>query len=181
MFADWKHAWRQAVENFQRELDEDSGGSPAAMWRDHATAASALRRLDIEIESTRTEAAAERAQEAVCRRREQLARNIGDDETVRLAETYAARHAEYADILERKVEVFVAERTLLARDVEIMQGELHARGVHTAAPAGKVDAGEPTDTKHDAEARTREDARFRQLERERAVEARLEELKKKHR
>ncbi|MGH7443924.1 MAG: hypothetical protein ACREKM_03565, partial [Longimicrobiales bacterium] len=114
MFEDWKQAWRQAVENFQRELDDDRGDDATrAMRRDERTTADALPRLDSELATARKNAAAERTAESVCRRREGLARNIGDDETAAIAAEYAERHAERAAILERKADVLEAERALL--------------------------------------------------------------------
>src|SRR5690606_4121595 len=124
MFDDWKQAWRQAVENFQREI---AGGAPPrvrAMERELTSAGGALAKLDDEIRRTKRELEKERHEEQVCRRREALARNVGDEETVRIAVEYAARHAERAAVLERKIAVLDDERTLLARDVEVMRQTL---------------------------------------------------------
>lgn len=182
MFEDWKHAWRAAVDNFRRELEESEAddGSPAhvrAMRRELQAARSALDRLDREIGRARKDAEAERTEEATCRRREVLARRVGDEETVRLASDFATRHAERADILERKVAVFVQERALLSRDLEemerVMAAQPGADEVLKEAPRPDV-----------LEERAREDRDFARLDREareRAAEQRLEELKKRMR
>jgi hypothetical protein len=182
MFEDWKHAWREAVDNFRRELEESEAddGSPAhvrAMRRELLTARSALDRLDREIGRARKDAEAERTEEATCRRREALARKVGDEETVRLAADFASRHAERADILERKVGVFEQERALLSRDLEemerVMAAQPGADEVLKEAPRPDV-----------LEERAREDRDFARLDREareRAAEQRLEELKKRMR
>lgn len=183
MFEDWKKAWREAVENFRRELEEvdtEGGGSPdvRAMRRDLVSARGALDKLDLEIERTRKEGAAEREQEAVCRRREGLARNIGDEETARLAGEFAVRHAERALVMERKVDVLVEERTLLRRDLDAMQETLKAQ------PGGAAAAFEAPPDPDVLEQRAREDRDFARLDREareRAAEQRLEELKRKMR
>src|SRR5690554_6257027 len=87
MFQDLRNAWREAVENFRRELnggDQDAAGGHdrlRAMQKDLAIASSELERIEREIANARGQAAAERREEAVCRRREGLARGIGDEET----------------------------------------------------------------------------------------------------
>lgn len=179
MFEDWKQAWRQAVENFRRELEELEGGdaTPAVrqMRRDLASAKGALGRLDEEIERARKDAKEEREQEAICRRREGLAQNIGDTETARLAAEYAVRHAERAVVLERKVEVLTEERTLLHRDLSAMEETMAEHDVAPGIEDGRPDV---------LEERAREDRDFAQLDREareRAAEQRLEELKRKMR
>lgn len=176
MFEDWKQAWREAVENFRRELDDAEGNISVhvrAMRRETASARGALGKLDAEIARARREAASERELEQVCRRREGLARNVADDETVRLALEYAERHAERATILERKVEVLGQERSLLARDIESMDQILAAQ------PDAVLGA---TEDHGVLEPRERTDRDFGHLEREareKAAAQRLEELKRK--
>ena len=190
MFDDWKEAWRAAVENFQRELEGDDGDDATrAMRRDERVAADALRRLDAELSAARANAARERDAEKICRRREGMARDIEDDETARIAGEYAVRHAERAVVLERKVEVLVAERDLLVRDLEQMRSALAARAVdpqvHADERDGIADGGSgtgPHGPVADPSGRERDDHNFRKMEREareRAAEARLEELKRK--
>lgn len=180
MFDDWKKAWREAVENFRRELSDSEAGTGnvsahvRAMRRDLASVRGALRKLDDEITRTRRDASTERESEQVCRRREGLARNAGDEETVRLAIEYAVRHAERAGVLERKVDVLEAERALLARDIEAMDA-LIAQHPDALGAAPEPDV---------LEQRNRTDQDFGRLEREareRAAAARLEELKRKMR
>lgn len=190
MFDDWKEAWRAAVENFQRELEGDDGDDATrAMRRDERLAADALRRLDAELSAARANAARERDAEKICRRREGMARDIADDETARIAGEYAVRHAERAVVLERKVEVLVAERDLLVRDLEQMRSALAARAADSQVHAGERDGiagGGPDTGPHgpvaDPSGHERDDHNFRKMEREareRAAEARLEELKRK--
>jgi hypothetical protein len=178
MLNDWKQAWREAVENFKRELGEEEEG-PAqtrAMRREFHAARAALERLLSEIARVRTEAAAQREQESICRRREGFAHNIGDAETVRLAAQYALKHAELASVLERKVEVLEAEHTLLARDLATMEAVLGS------LPAVDGTAG-PTE-REVLEERQKQDRDFGRLEREareRAAAEKLEELKRRMR
>ncbi len=181
MFEDWKQAWREAVENFRRELsgDEASHDRTRSMHREVMNARGARDKLAGEIRRTRQEAQQEKSQEEVCKRREQMARSIGDEETVRLAVAFAARHAERAAILERKVEILEAEQGLLARDLEEMEKELAAQPdaprVTTAATVQDV-LGERERNRQD-----RDFGRLEREQRERDAEARLEELKRKMR
>jgi hypothetical protein len=176
VFEDWKSAWRQAVENFRRELSESDDGTPAhtrAMRREVASARGALDRLLEEIERTRGDAVSERDHETICRRRENLARNIGDEETVRLAAQFAARHQERAEVIERKVEILVAEHALLARDLASMEEILVSQPVSSVGEPSVRDVIEPRDKQDRDFARLDRDAR------ERAAAARLEELKRR--
>jgi len=180
MWEDWKKAWRDAVENFRRELAGDDVASDSrtrAMQRDVMSMRSAAHKLDAEIRRTRREAESERENEAVCRRREQMARAVPDEETARIAAEFAARHAERAEVLGRKVEVLEAERGLLERDLQSMEKVL----------AEQPDAPQTLDDRpirEIVEERAVEDRDFGRLEREareRAAQEKLDELKRKMR
>lgn len=185
MFEDWKKAWQEAVENFRYELNRfEEGTAPAderlrAMDRDLAAARQQLRKLEQELRGTRQEIGEEQEAERVCRRREALARGIGDQDTARVAAEFATRHAERAVLLGRKVEILEAERALRARDLEEMETQLRQR-VQTAQQRSAIDqAARASDADHDAQ-----DEEFRRLEREareRAASSRLEELKRRMR
>jgi hypothetical protein len=179
MFEDWKRAWREAVANFHHELSGGEGPEHAAhrraLRREIATARGVLAQLDREIRSTRQQLDSERGLEADCRRREALARAVGDAETVRIAIEFAGRHGERAHVLERKAAVLQEERALLARDVESM--ERLAPGDVAADDAGIAgSSGENSTHTDDAAFR-----RMREQERERAAAERLEELKRRMR
>jgi len=176
MFEDWKRAWREAVANFQHELHaEEEGTTPHqdALRRELATARGALARLETEIAAARRNAAAERDSEQVCRRREVMAAQIADEETVRVAVEYAGRHAERAAVLERKVEVLEAERALLQRDLEAMEQVVASRGEAEPASSGRHTL---LDDDEETERQRRE---LQRMQRERAADERLEELKRK--
>lgn len=177
MFDEWKHAWRQAVMNFRRELDggEPQDGAPtaAAVQRELTLARGVLRRLDSELRQADAELRTHRDEEATCLRRQTQAERIGDAETARLAAEYARRAAEHARIAERKVAVLREERALRARDLEAM--ETIARERHGVSPGTPSAASEP-------DAGEREAVEFRRMEqaaREKAADARLEELRRR--
>ena len=104
-----------------------------------------------------------------------MAAQIGDEETVRVAVEYATRHAERAAVLERKVEVLEEERALLQRDLEAME-----QAVATREPIGPEPSARHTllDDDEETERQRRE---LQRLQRERAADERLEELKRKFR
>jgi hypothetical protein len=205
MFKTWKQAWKDAVENFRRELDPERydarHGQPApedraaAMRRDLERAQSARRRLEADLEDACQNLAREREEEERCHRRATLARQIEDDETARIALEYAARHAERAAVLQQKLAALTAERDLLQRDLDAMQAALAevappgaGTGGHQGEEADHHAAGSnssprpPPDSSLDDEEETNEAEAFQRLEREareRAAEARLEELKRK--
>lgn len=180
MWEDWKQAWRDVVENFRRELAGDDGASDSrtrAMHRDVMAVRGALQKLDSEIRRTRREADGERENEQVCRRREQMALAVNDEETARIAVEFATRHAERASVLTRKVEVLEAERGLLARDIESMEKVLAEQ---PAAPR-TIDDRPVRDILEEEEVEARDFGRLEREERERAAQERLEELKRKMR
>jgi hypothetical protein len=176
MFEDWKRAWRDAVSNFHREMAAEEEASAAshvrAMRRDVATVRGALQRLDAELRRAEREHASERDALDACRRREPLARNIGDGETADIAREFAGRHAERAQLLERKLAVLRDERTLLARDLERMEAAIPAVERDTLDAGGGAGAESPSDA---------EFGRLQQEARERAAAERLEELKRRMR
>ena len=169
MFDEWKKAWQQAVENFERELgasDADFGSASlraSAMRRDLAAARAALNRLESDLVQARKDRAAEDEAAQTARRRADMAQRINDTDTVRIALEFATRHEQRAGILRRKVEV-------LADELAMRREELGSMEQDAAAELEKMEAARLTE------------ADFRRLERERKekdAEARLEELKKR--
>lgn len=185
MFEDWKKAWQEAVTNFQRELADDDGEEPgpvqlAAMRRDLNAARRALDRLQIEVQRCRTEITEEEKQEQVCRRRGDLAAGIGDQETVRLAVQWAERHRQRVVILRQKGDALSAELAMRNDDLGTMDAQMQEVQKQLGVSGNP---GAPPPVVQNPE-RTKQDAEFRRLDREareKAAEARLEELKKKMR
>lgn len=180
MLDDLKEAWHQAVENFWRELraeDEGPDGQLRTMQHQVASARHEERRLDAELARCENLRDAELREVEVCRRREAMAAEIGDEETVQVARRFAARHREKADVLESKRRAFEAERELLRKDIAEMERALSEfRATHN------VSAGAEATTASLEEDRSSADfERLRQSQRERAAEERLEELKRKMR
>jgi hypothetical protein len=180
MFEDWKQAWRQAVENFHREAGGGATGAPPrirAMERELTSANGALGNLEDEIRRTKRDLGKEREAEQVCRRREALARDVSDAETVRIAAEFAQRHAERAAVLARKIAVLEDERALLSRDVDLMQ-ERFAEVAPAAGAAGVGDGAGSSASAQDDRG-SHEFSRLEREARERAADQRLEELKRR--
>ncbi|HET9983066.1 MAG TPA: hypothetical protein VFQ38_05755 [Longimicrobiales bacterium] len=164
-----------------------------AMRREISAANGELRRLETELARARKAVDEERAEEAVCRRRQVAAERIEDAETARIAGEWADRHARRARVLEQKAEALRAEHEMRAGDVAEMEAALAAAGEAAAAEAGPAQAGAgegaggavpPGRSAEEEEAKAAQDREFRRLDREareRAAEARLEELKKRMR
>lgn len=172
MIDEWKQVWREAVDNFRRELHGIEGAERdarlAAMRRDLAVARDEVRRAEAEIARIRTRLARQHEEELSCRRRAQAARRIGDDETERIATEHEERHRQRRVVLERKLDAFEAERVLCAREVERMERTANAwRELGAAAPDAAASAAD-----------ARADDPFERLTRrtrEREAEERLDE------
>lgn len=173
MFEEFRRAWGEAVTNFWRELRADEEGSGAGVYRQVGRARTQLEKLDAEIGETGRRLKEERREAAVCERRERMARDIGDEETARVAAEYGARHRERAGVLARKLEALEAERTLCRRDLDDMERALQDGRV---AGAGAPDPALEDLNRHPAEGEFRN---LEDIDRDREAAERLEELKRR--
>lgn len=135
---------------------------------------------------TEVELAAERQRLADAERRGRLAAEIQDQETVQVAERFAAKHRERAGVLERKLSAQREELALAERELGEMQGQLTSadRGV----PADGMSSTEQAWRDLQAAGGTRPDFDLQQellkhdidrTARERAADEQLDLLKKK--
>ena len=169
MFREFKRAWRQAVENFWRELEADGSGDDA-VYREVARVRNQLDELDDAIADSRRRLAHETEQVRVCSRRHRMAEEIGDGETARVAADYRDRHRERASVLERKLEALEAERRLCRRDLTEMEEALQEDRVRSA----RAELEDLDRHPNEAEFRTLEES-----ERQRSAEERIQELKRR--
>lgn len=175
MFDSWMNGWREAVDNFDRELHADEGGDHARGMRRQLNAArTAVARIKAEIQQAAASADSERDAEQVCVRRQSMAQGIDDEETARIAGDYAIRHAERAALYDRKTDVLRDELALMARDLEIMETDFAS---HVTASAGAHGAEE----EEDKDDQVRQDMELARLRRERLANEKLEELKRRMR
>jgi hypothetical protein len=90
------------------------------------------------LAASERELVSERRQLEDAERRGRLAAEIADAETVSVAERFAARHRERADVLQRKLAVQRDELMLAEREVEELS--LHLKTSRQSGPAAGVDA-----------------------------------------
>jgi phage shock protein A len=148
MFEDLRNAFREAVQNFKDELDRDS--VPENVDRllggmiDEVTQARArLKGIEADLEDTRRRVTLEEEHVATNRRRERMARDIGDEETARLALEYSERHQKRLVVFRQKAAALEEEVTLLGVEVEEMMvkvQEARERRASLQAEAGRTGA-----------------------------------------
>ena len=126
MFENLRDAFREAIANFKAELNRVDDVPPTVdrllvgMQNEVDEARETLRALHGQIEQTRAQILHESSEETTCRRREELARKVGDEETARLAAEYAVRHARRREILDRKAAALDEEHAMRAGEVAEM-------------------------------------------------------------
>jgi len=90
MFENLRRAFREAVDNFNRELERDAvpeavDGLIRGMQKEAVATRAGLEGLKEQLARARKRAEAEGREAEVCRRREELARKIGDTATAEIA------------------------------------------------------------------------------------------------
>jgi len=141
----------------------------------------AVTRTDLEL-------AAERQRLADAERRGRLAAEIQDQETVQVAERFAAKHRERAGVLERKLSAQRDELALAERELSEMQGQLKTADLGATPPVGGASSTEQAWRDLQAAGGARPDVDLQQellkhdidrVARERAADEQLDLLKKK--
>ena len=148
MFRSLQQAFREAVDNFRTELHRDDVPDAAdrllrAMYREVTSARQELLKLESDIESVVAEARREENEARTCLRREELARRIDDEETVRIARDHARHHLRRQEILVRKAAVLRDELATGRSEVDSMTARLAEAKLQRdslAARAGRSDA-----------------------------------------
>lgn len=148
MFENLRRAFKEAVDNFKTELGRDE--VPEAVDKllkgmaDEATTAKAnLEDLKSQLARARTKAKAESEEAETCRRREEMARSIGDEETATVAAEFAVKHQNRCDVLTEKADAIEAEIKLReAEFAEMLEQIKEARRNRAAlaAQAGRTSA-----------------------------------------
>lgn len=129
MFENLRNAFREAMENFNKELDRDQVPGAvdrllAGMRDEVADAKVRIRELEDQIARADAEGAREKTEASTARRRGKLAADINDTETVQLAEQYVQRHDERQRILEQKSAALRQELVIRQREVEEMLAQV---------------------------------------------------------
>ena len=130
MFDDLRAAFREALDNFNKELKRDQvpetvdrllGGMKSQLADELAE----VRGLEAELEKATAASAREKDAGDTCRRREQMARGIGDEETAALAVQHALKHEGHHAVLERKAQAIREELDFRRKTVAEMTAQLN--------------------------------------------------------
>jgi phage shock protein A len=148
MFDDLRTAFRDAIDNFNKELRRENVSETAdrllvGMRNEITDEKAQVLALEQQIESTASASAREADLGATCRRRERMARDIGDEETAGLAAQQALKHEGHRTVLEKKAEALRDELEFRRKNVDEMIakfGEAKQQRDALAAKAGRAGA-----------------------------------------
>jgi phage shock protein A len=129
MFDELRDAFREAVDNFNRELnraqsDSASSGHLSGMLSHVDEAEGRLARLKADLAATQADIEAEQREVETLQRRARLARDIDDHETVQLAEEFEAKHLRRLRVMETKAAALEGELELRQAEVDEMRSQL---------------------------------------------------------
>lgn len=125
MFEDLRAAFREALDNFNKELSRDRVPENVdkllyGMKEEIAEEKAAVSGLEAQLAKARSEIEHLSQSLATARRREEMARRIEDEETVKVAQEFAAKYQSHLAVLEKKVAALEEERAFRQRTVEEM-------------------------------------------------------------
>jgi hypothetical protein len=183
---------RVSFDNFRKSLEDlmnratppsDRREIASSMRETLVQAKVGLSEMRESLEKARRRLTTEEKELETVRRRRQLAVDIGDTETVAIADKYEATHAERVELLRKKVAIQEDEVRMAEADVESMTRDLRAAmsGTGDFAPHVPTSVSPDTDTP-DAPLASEIDALGRaraRAERHADAEAKLEELKRR--
>ena len=172
---------RARLEQLLRERGGSDPRAYAAGMREALIEAKVgLSRMREAIVASEDEVAAERKHLEDAERRGRLAAAVPDQETVTVAERFAARHRERIEVLVRRIAVQGDELALAQREIEDMAAEVRKAGPGGAADSIQAawrDLEAAGGVRPDDGARANADAERRRLDE--AIEAQLAYLKRK--
>lgn len=130
MFDELRAAFREALDNFNKELSR--GQVPetvdkllVGMRNEIADEKAQVAGLEAQLEKTRVELERVREHATTARRRELMARKIEDADTADTASQYAARMEGHRDVLEKKSAALQEELDFRSKTVEEMFARFH--------------------------------------------------------
>jgi len=148
MFENLRNAFREAVDNFNKELGRDDvpdvvDGLLRQMHEEVTDTKAHIFTLEAQIKKAIQLSEMEEKEVKTCRRREEMARRIADEETAKVAAEYAEKHEQRREIQVRKALALKAEMELKKTEVEEMLVQLKeakAKRASLAATQGRVEA-----------------------------------------
>jgi phage shock protein A len=129
MFDDLRDAFREALDNFNKELKRDQVPETVdrllvGMKNELIDEKAQVRGLEEDLEKATSASLREKEAGVTCRRREKMARDIGDEETANLAAQHAAKHEGHHAVLEKKAQAIREELVFRRQSVEEMTEQL---------------------------------------------------------
>ncbi len=148
MFENLRNAFREAVDNFNKELGRDDvpelvDGLLRQMHEEVTDTKAQLFTLEEQIKKAIQLSEMEEKEAATCRRREEMARKIGDEDTAGVAAEFAEKHEKRKEIQARKALALREELELKRSEVTDMIAKLKEAKVKRAsltATQGRTDA-----------------------------------------
>jgi len=148
MFESLRDAFREAVANFKEEIDRDEVPEVVdrlflGMKHELNEARDLLAGLEKQMEQARAQVKKDQDEEAVCRRRGEMASKVGDEETARIAIEFAVKYERRRTVLERKIVALDEERGIRVVELEEMTvhfTEAQQKRDDLAATAGSGDS-----------------------------------------
>ncbi len=148
MFENLRNAFREAIDNFNKELGRDEvpdvvDGLLRQMHEEVTDTKAQLYTLEEQIKKAIQLSEMEEKEAATCRRREEMARKIGDNETADVAAEYAEKHERRREIQARKALALREELEHKRSEVEDMMVKLKeakAKRESLAATSGRAEA-----------------------------------------
>lgn len=130
MFDDLRDAFREALDNFNKELSRNQVPETVdkllvGMKNEIADEKAQVAGLEDQHEKTRAQIERLAEEMKTARRREETARRIDDQETAELAAQYAAKQESHRDVLEKKAVALKEEIDFRRRTVEEMYARFH--------------------------------------------------------
>jgi len=121
MFENLRNAFREAVDNFNKELNRDDvpdvvDGLLKQMHEEVTDAKAQLFTLEEQIKKAIQLSEMEEKEARTCRRREEMAVKIGDEETAKVAAEFAEKH-------EKRKEIQARKALALREELELKKGE----------------------------------------------------------
>ncbi|MDH3228098.1 MAG: hypothetical protein OEM67_13560 [Thermoleophilia bacterium] len=125
MFDDLRAAFTEALENFNKELRRENVSETAnrllvGMKNEIADEKVQVKDLETQLEKAVADSQREREAGATARRRERMARDIGDSETADIAAKHAAKHEGHHALLDKKAAAIREELEFRRKNVDEM-------------------------------------------------------------
>lgn len=148
MFDNLRQAFKEAVDNFKEELNRDEvprvvDGLLGQMQEEITDTQAHLHTLEAQIKKALQLVELEEKEIATCRRREEMASKIGDEETARVAAEYASKHEKRKAIQAHKALALREEMEMKRGEVQEMMAqykEAKAKREALAATSGRAEA-----------------------------------------